>query len=369
MRFEPDPYRILSFDGGGLHALSYLPIVENLEQFLANTIARSEQFDLLVGTSTGSIVALALKLGAPANDIIAMYQTHATAIFGKTWIWNRLFFSYRSQVLNHTLASFIREHAGDDVDITWRDLAERSRHPELELVVTLWDVGREKASFLSTRLDRPGQAEALWEATLADIITACCSAPYFFPPRQFNEHHVYCDGGITGLNNPATFGVSLIAAEMHQQKRPIDVISLGAGEATVDRKATEIGDRNAVSIALSTINALMDSSARLMDSFYESFGPSLGIRTYLRTNQHRDANSKLDDVSGIPGIVRKFSDRSIYYTLFRSDGAPESDRCIREQPSSDKMWREVWQHSLELPVGNAADKSPLASGLDAVHPL
>jgi patatin-like phospholipase/acyl hydrolase len=57
------PFRLMSFDGGGLHAVSYLPVLLALEKHLGETIASSSHFHMLAGTSTGAIIAAALKLG------------------------------------------------------------------------------------------------------------------------------------------------------------------------------------------------------------------------------------------------------------------------------------------------------------------
>lgn len=66
------PDRILSFDGGGLHALSYLPVLGHLERTLGCPVAESGQFRMLVGTSTGAIIATACKLGTAASEIQAL---------------------------------------------------------------------------------------------------------------------------------------------------------------------------------------------------------------------------------------------------------------------------------------------------------
>ena len=72
--------RILSIDGGGIKGVfpaSFLATVENsIEGQLA------DYFDLIVGTSTGGIIALGLGLGLSASDILRFYEDSGPEIFG-----------------------------------------------------------------------------------------------------------------------------------------------------------------------------------------------------------------------------------------------------------------------------------------------
>src|ERR1700682_5118421 len=92
----PRPYRILSFDGGGVHALSYLPIVEEIEKYLGRGVAESGEFRMFVGTSTGAIVAMALKIGYSAQEVIGLYKENAARIFQRAPLWNQVFHRYSS---------------------------------------------------------------------------------------------------------------------------------------------------------------------------------------------------------------------------------------------------------------------------------
>jgi len=49
------PFRIISLDGGGVHAASHLPLIGDLEQHIETTIASSSAFQMLVDTSTGAL--------------------------------------------------------------------------------------------------------------------------------------------------------------------------------------------------------------------------------------------------------------------------------------------------------------------------
>ena len=377
------PFRIMSFDGGGVHAASYLPVISDLEQHLAARVVESKHVRLLVGTSTGTIVAVAIALGVPAREIEGMYAKTATQVFRKARIWNWPFYRYRSVQLRETLAAFYGTIPTVSRDITWRRLSQLVAASDIELVVTLWDVIRERSTFLSTNLARPGQAEDLWDATLADIVTACCAAPVFFPARWFQRDQtrsIYCDGGITGLNNPAAFGVSLVYNTIAHDDGEIQVISFGSGESALSKAAGDGGaqpedpnaeaasptvedslktmerlrNRSVIELAPAAIDALMISTARFMDHFYSAFGGSLGITRYLRTNQVRSPDSKLDDAAAIPILLAQFTSGEIYFDLWSHDQRGVSKERCRPGSNELQIWRDIWSSAFGMAAGYAS---------------
>jgi uncharacterized protein len=49
----------------------------------------SSHFDLIYGTSTGSIIAALLALGKSVDDIHELYETHVVAAMGRTLPWTK----------------------------------------------------------------------------------------------------------------------------------------------------------------------------------------------------------------------------------------------------------------------------------------
>ena len=71
--------RILSIDGGGIKGAYAASVLTSLENGLAHPLGR--YFDLIVGTSTGGIIALGLGAGKRAADILQFYSEHGPKIF------------------------------------------------------------------------------------------------------------------------------------------------------------------------------------------------------------------------------------------------------------------------------------------------
>jgi len=82
------PFRVLSLDGGGMRGTYTATYLDKI----ADTFAKRRNvgaldigagFDLIVGTSTGGIIAPALATGVPLSDIVALYVdlrgTHPTS--------------------------------------------------------------------------------------------------------------------------------------------------------------------------------------------------------------------------------------------------------------------------------------------------
>ena len=89
------PKNILSLDGGGIRGaltLGYLKKIETILQEKHGTdYLLSDHFDLIGGTSTGSIIAAGLASGFKVDKLVELYMDLGGKIFGKkrNW-WNPL---------------------------------------------------------------------------------------------------------------------------------------------------------------------------------------------------------------------------------------------------------------------------------------
>lgn len=81
-------YRVLSLDGGGMRGTYTATYLDRVAAAFARRrgiagIDVGKAFDLIVGTSTGGIIACGLAEGVPLSDMVALYREHGRAIFPK----------------------------------------------------------------------------------------------------------------------------------------------------------------------------------------------------------------------------------------------------------------------------------------------
>lgn len=74
-------FKILSLDGGGIKGLFGATILADVEKRKNKPI--SDMFDLICGTSTGGILALAIAMKVPMEDVCKFYQEHGPSIFSE----------------------------------------------------------------------------------------------------------------------------------------------------------------------------------------------------------------------------------------------------------------------------------------------
>jgi hypothetical protein len=83
---ELPPLRVLSLDGGGMRGTYTATYLDRVAASFAKrrglaALDIGAAFDLIVGTSTGGIIACALAAGIPLAEIVALYKEHGPAIF------------------------------------------------------------------------------------------------------------------------------------------------------------------------------------------------------------------------------------------------------------------------------------------------
>lgn len=202
---RPGPKRMLALDGGGIRGVLTLRVLERIEALLRRRCGRkhlvlADYFDLIGGTSTGSIIATFLALGWPVDRLRDLYHRVGREAFRPRRHWlgpvgRMLGAKFDSAPLERLL----RKHLGE------RTLGSEDLSSGLMVIVKRADTASVWAllnlpahAFYEDNRDLP-----LWE-----IIRASTAAPTFFSPRTIDdvgggERAVFVDGGVSMHCNPA----------------------------------------------------------------------------------------------------------------------------------------------------------------------
>jgi len=103
--------KILTIDGGGIKGVFPASFLSHIEEKIDGRI--DEYFDLIVGTSTGGIVALGLGLGFPAKEILSFYKDHGPVIFGGNGALRKLRSLFYAKYDQHELRSALESTFGN----------------------------------------------------------------------------------------------------------------------------------------------------------------------------------------------------------------------------------------------------------------
>ena len=135
--FGPGPKRILALDGGGVRGALTLSYLERMETLLRERAGGGEDFrlcdyfDLIGGTSTGSIIATGLALGFPVSKLQDLYRRLANNVFEKPpFRFGVLVPKFGRQPLIDALTEHFGEHTLGSADLKTglHDHDEAARH-------------------------------------------------------------------------------------------------------------------------------------------------------------------------------------------------------------------------------------------------
>jgi predicted acylesterase/phospholipase RssA len=211
---RPGPKRILALDGGGARGLLTLGVLTQLEKELGrrsgdpNKFRLAHYFDLIGGTSTGSIIATTLALEWRVRDVVDLYFKLLPAIFAKPRVpsFLRVFMPGFS---NKALTEALMEHLGE------RQLKSDDLRTGLAIFSKRIDSG--SAWVVANNPDWVYFGDIANRVPnsdfyLRDLVQGSAAAPTYFNDvriglaRKHDKITAYAyffDGGVSPNNNPA----------------------------------------------------------------------------------------------------------------------------------------------------------------------
>ena len=219
--FQNRKRRILSIDGGGILGTFPAAFLASLEASLEQPIG--DYFDLIVGTSTGGIIALGLGMGLSANEVLQIYEKDGAKIFGHhsnklvnfalnkarfiRWLYRR---KYSTENLQKTLLKYFGG----------RKLGES----KYRLAIPAWN-----PSSRSVYIYKTAHHERLttdYKSPTIDAALATSAAPTYFQQYLTKEGVGLIDGGIWA-NNPIAVAVTEAIGLLQWSASDLYILSLG----------------------------------------------------------------------------------------------------------------------------------------------
>ena len=255
MSEQQRPLRVLSLDGGGMRGTYTATYLDRVAGAFAARRGVEEldigaAFDLIVGTSTGGIVACALAAGIPLSEITDLYVAHGPKIFTRPLptganvipdIWSR------PRALadgTDALRDALEKRLGR---VT---LAEIYAARGIALAIPATEMGQHRAWVFKTPHLKETTNHRDDNYSLVDVCLATTAAPVYrsmaainHPDKNDGGYRVFVDGGLWA-NNPVLVGL-IDALDMTVPGQEIHIFSIGtcpvpAGER-IDRSAVHRG--------------------------------------------------------------------------------------------------------------------------------
>jgi hypothetical protein len=202
---SPGPKRLLALDGGGVRGLLTLGYLARIEEILKQRSGRedfvlADYFDLIGGTSTGSIIATLLALGSPVARIRDLYVTLGHDAFRprRSW-WRPISKLLKARFDARPLEELLKSHVGD------RSLSSPDLSVGLMIVAKRADTGS-----VWHLVNSPDQVFFAMNKDLKlwELVRSSTAAPTYFDPQSIGdvgegEEAIFVDGGVSMHNNPA----------------------------------------------------------------------------------------------------------------------------------------------------------------------
>ena len=277
--------RILSIDGGGINGVSTVSFLATVEDSIQDNIAN--YFDLIVGTSTGGIIALGLGLGLSAKEILRFYEESGPHVFGG----NRLFRWLRWFGKSKYSASCLRqaiEHCFGDKKLG--DSAKRLVIPSLNL---------EKVGVYIYKTAHHPRFERDYKANVVDVALATAAAPTYFPIHQSDSGILQIDGGVWA-NNPVSVSAIEAITVLEWPRDSIKILSLGCTTAPLSVNWRGSFSRGLFHWAPSLVDVFMRSQSQGALGMAELLA---GHDSVIRIDPNVPRGSfNLDDIKNIPHL-------------------------------------------------------------------
>ena len=238
---------ILSIDGGGIRGAIPAHILAWLEERIGPC---SKAFDLIVGTSTGGILACGLAHTTDgktptysAKDLLGLYVDHGAEIFHREWYQELVLLKVKYGAAG--IEGVLKKYYGD----------VKLSAALTSILVTAFDQVKWEPRFFKSRKAKTDPAE---DAPLWYAARATSAAPTYFPNLDG-----LLDGGVLGATNPSM--LALTEARIAWPGEDVFLLSIGTGHKDGSVEAKKSAEWGELAYLSSLIDILLDGPERTVE--------------------------------------------------------------------------------------------------------
>jgi patatin-like phospholipase/acyl hydrolase len=283
----PDSVRILTIDGGGVRGIIPAVVLGEMERRTGHH--PSELFDVIAGTSTGSLLAMSMVIagedGRPkyqAASSADAYEAFAPKIFPRErWLQIRglVHEKYSAAGLEAALQDFLGE-------VPFSQALVHCFVPTYDLLSQDIHVFDSARSALNTGDD----------ILMRHVVRGATAAPTYFDPfvigPPISDHkRVLVDGGLYA-NNPSMLALTQVAR--HHVDSDVLVVSLGTGRTPAQAMSDDGQDWGLARWAKPLLHIVANGTNKVIDLELQHF---LGSERYFRFQADLPEECDLDDAS------------------------------------------------------------------------
>ena len=208
-------FKILSLDGGGIRGIFSARVLDLMNDKLG--IDTYNTFDLLVGTSTGGIVAAAVATKYDLSKLVQDYERYAPRIFKPRFsLCGFLRSKYEGKILEELLHDSFGETTLGEIKTPLIINATNVSTGKVHVFKSSYQEDRRGGDYFRDR-----------EVPLYKAVLASCSAPVYFDPVEI-AGDLICDGGLWA-NNPAVVAYVDAVRNFNQTPENTRILSIGTG--------------------------------------------------------------------------------------------------------------------------------------------
>lgn len=303
------PFRILCLDGGGIRGVITARMLQEVERQVRERHQQSlgEYFDLIAGTSTGSLLASAICMGYSPEELIRLYRDNGRDIFPYQKLtsparWG-LILKYGPSAPKFSNAGLIDvltglpmfQNNGKPILLKEVGKGRGEDPPHPILLILAYDATYRNTTFFTNF--HPAFAEKWYDnLPLWRICVASAAAPTYFPAYELSKTEIgktetgerveefwsfpHVDGGVTA-NNPALCAIAQ-AIMLGHRLEDIELLSLGTGQNRKPLSFNEIEGWGLVQWGMRIADVFMEGQAELQSEVCSRLMGGKSSNRYLR---------------------------------------------------------------------------------------